>query len=97
MTLREFIQGELIDIVEWLETNSDMVAWRFIRPNNEIKNGARLIVRPGQLAVFVEQGTIADVFQPGAHELTTKNLPLLSGCAAGSTASRVRSRPKWCS
>jgi membrane protease subunit (stomatin/prohibitin family) len=78
MTLREFIQGELIDIVEWLETNSDMVAWRFIRPNNEIKNGARLVVRPGQLAVFVEQGTIADVFQPGAHELTTKNLPLLS-------------------
>jgi membrane protease subunit (stomatin/prohibitin family) len=78
MTLREFIQGELIDIVEWLETNSDMVAWRFIRPNNEIKNGARLIVRPGQLAVFVEQGTVADVFQPGTHALTTSNLPVLS-------------------
>jgi membrane protease subunit (stomatin/prohibitin family) len=78
MTVREFIQGELIDIVEWLETNSDMVAWRFIRPNNEIKNGARLIVRPGQVAVFVEQGTVADVFQPGSHQLTTSNLPLLS-------------------
>lgn len=78
MTLRDFIQGELIDIVEWLETNPDMVAWRFIRPNNEIKNGARLVVRPGQLAVFVEQGTVADVFQPGSHELTTRNLPVLS-------------------
>jgi membrane protease subunit (stomatin/prohibitin family) len=78
MTLRDFIQGELIDIVEWLESSTDAMAWRFDRPNNELKNGARLIVRPGQLALFVEQGTVADVFQPGSHELVTKNLPLLS-------------------
>jgi membrane protease subunit (stomatin/prohibitin family) len=78
MTLSDFIKGELIDIVEWLETNPDMVAWRFVRPDNEIKNGARLIVRPGQLAVFVDEGNVADVFQPGSHELTTKNLPILS-------------------
>jgi membrane protease subunit (stomatin/prohibitin family) len=78
MTLREFIQGELIDIVEWLESSADAMAWRFDRPNNEIKSGARLIVRPGQLAVFVEQGTVADVFHPGSHELVTKNLPILS-------------------
>src|ERR1700704_248003 len=78
MTLRDFIKGELIDIVEWLETNPDMVAWRFVRPDNEIKNGARLIVRPGQLAVCVDEGNVADVFQPGSHELTTKNLPVLS-------------------
>lgn len=78
MTLRDFIQGELIDIVEWLESSTDAMAWRFDRPDNEIKNGAKLIVRPGQLALFVEQGTVADVFQPGSHELATKNLPLLS-------------------
>ena len=78
MTLREFIQGELIDIVEWLESSTDAMAWRFDRPNNELKNGAKLIVRPGQLALFVEQGAVADVFQPGSHELVTKNLPLLS-------------------
>lgn len=78
MSLREFIQGELIDIVEWLESSTDAMAWRFDRPNNELKNGAKLIVRPGQLALFVEQGTVADVFQPGSHELVTKNLPLLS-------------------
>jgi membrane protease subunit (stomatin/prohibitin family) len=78
MTLRDFIQGELIDIVEWLETSTDAMAWRFDRPGNELKNGAKLIVRPGQLALFVEQGTVADVFQPGSHELVTKNLPLLS-------------------
>jgi membrane protease subunit (stomatin/prohibitin family) len=78
MTLRNFIQGELIDIVEWLETSPDAMAWRFDRPDNELKNGAKLIVRPGQLALFVEQGTVADVFQPGSHELATRNLPLLS-------------------
>ena len=78
MSLRDFIQGELIDIVEWLESSTDAMAWRFDRPDNEIKNGAKLIVRPGQLALFVEQGTVADVFQPGSHELATKNLPLLS-------------------
>src|SRR6476469_8766289 len=78
MTLRDFIQGELIDIVEWLESSTDAMAWRFDRPDNEIKNGAKLIVRPGQLALFVEQGRVADAFQPGSHELATKNLPLLS-------------------
>jgi membrane protease subunit (stomatin/prohibitin family) len=78
MTLRDFIKGELIDIVEWLESSTDAMVWRFDRPNNEIKNGAQLIVRAGQVAVFVDQGTVADVFLPGQHELTTKNLPVLS-------------------
>jgi membrane protease subunit (stomatin/prohibitin family) len=78
MTLRDFIHGELIDIIEWLESSTDAMVWRFDRPNNEIKNGAQLIVRPGQVAVFVDQGTVADVFEPGRHELTTQNLPVLS-------------------
>jgi membrane protease subunit (stomatin/prohibitin family) len=78
MTLRDFIQGELVDIIEWLESSTDAMVWRFDRPNNEIKNGAQLIVRPGQVAVFVDQGTVADVFVPGRHELTTENLPVLS-------------------
>jgi len=78
MTLRDFIKGELIDIVEWLESSTDAMVWRFDRPNNEIKNGAQLIVRPGQVAVFVDQGTVADVFEPGRHQLTTQNLPVLS-------------------
>lgn len=78
MTLRDLIVGELIDIIEWLETSQDTMVWRFARPDNEIKNGAQLIVRPGQLAVFVDQGTVADVFVPGRHELTTENLPVLS-------------------
>jgi membrane protease subunit (stomatin/prohibitin family) len=78
MTLRDLIGGELIDVIEWLEDSPDAMVWRFARPQNEIKNGAQLIVRPGQVAVFVDQGTVADVFDPGRHELTTSNLPVLS-------------------
>lgn len=78
MTLRDFVRGELIDIVEWLEDSTDTMVWRFARPDNEIKNGAQLIVRPAQVAVFVDQGEVADVFSPGKYQLTTRNLPLLS-------------------
>lgn len=78
MSLREFIAGELIDIIEWIDESGDTMVWRFSRPRNEIKNGAELIVRPGQLAMFIDQGHLADVFRPGRHTLTTDNLPLLS-------------------
>jgi len=78
MTLRDFIAGELIDIIEWTDASDEAMAWQFMRPDNEIKNGAQLIVRPAQVAVLVDQGKIADVFQPGRHELTTANMPVLS-------------------
>ena len=78
MTLHDFLVGELIDIIEWLDESGDTMAWRFSRPRNEIKNGAELIVRPAQLAIFIDQGRLADVFRPGRHTLTTANLPLLS-------------------
>jgi membrane protease subunit (stomatin/prohibitin family) len=76
--MREFIAGELIDIVDWLDESGDTMVYRFARPKNEIKNGAQLIVRPGQMALFVEQGNIADVFRSGRHTLAAANLPLLS-------------------
>jgi membrane protease subunit (stomatin/prohibitin family) len=78
VSFREFIAGELIDIIEWLDESGDTMVWRFERPHNEIKNGAQLIVRPGQTALFVDQGRIADEFMPGRHRLTTDNLPVLS-------------------
>lgn len=78
MGLWDFIKTELIDIVEWLDESGDTLVYRFPRHENEIKNGAQLIVRPGQAAVFVDQGRIADVFQPGRHVLKTENLPILS-------------------
>jgi membrane protease subunit (stomatin/prohibitin family) len=78
VSFREFVAGELIDIIEWIDESGDTMVSRFARPKNEIKNGAQLIVRPGQVALFVDQGDIADVFIPGRHQLTTANLPVLS-------------------
>lgn len=78
MSLFEKLRNEFVDIVEWLEDGSPTLVWRFPRYQNEIKNKAQLTVREGQVAVFVNEGQIADVFQPGMYSLETKNLPLLS-------------------
>lgn len=78
MGLFDKLRGEFVDIVEWVDDSQHTLVWRFPRYNNEIKNGAQLVVRPGQSAIFVDRGEIADVFEPGQYELTTDNLPLLS-------------------
>jgi membrane protease subunit (stomatin/prohibitin family) len=78
MALFDKLRGELIDIIEWVDDSQHTLVFRFPRYQNEIKNGAQLIVRPGQCALFVDQGQIADVFEPGRYELSTDNLPVLS-------------------
>ena len=78
MGLINKLKGELVDIIEWVDDSRSTLAWRFPRYNNEIKNGAQLIVREGQRAVFVYRGQLADSFEPGHYELTTENLPILS-------------------
>jgi membrane protease subunit (stomatin/prohibitin family) len=78
MGLMDKLRAELIDIVEWVDDSEHTLVWRFPRYRNQIKYGAQLIVRPGQSAVFVHQGKIADVFGPGHYALETKNLPVLS-------------------
>lgn len=76
--IKEKLSNEFIDIVEWLDYTDDTIAHRFERYQNEIKNGAKLIVREGQTAVFVNEGQLADVFTAGTYDLTTQNLPILS-------------------
>lgn len=78
MGLLDPLIGEFIDVIEWNEDGSELLAWRFPRYKDAIKWGAQLIVREGQQAVFVNEGQIADCFQPGRHTLTTRNLPLLT-------------------
>jgi membrane protease subunit (stomatin/prohibitin family) len=78
MGLFDKLRAELIDIIEWVDDSRHTLVWRFPRYQNEIKNGAQLIVRPGQIAVFVNRGQIADIFEPGHYELKTDNLPILS-------------------
>ncbi|KAB1119178.1 SPFH domain-containing protein [Micromonospora aurantiaca] len=78
MGLMDKLRGELIDIIEWLDDSRDTMVWRFPRYQNEIKMGAKLVVRESQTAVFVNEGKIADVFEPGTYTLETRNLPILS-------------------
>ncbi len=78
MGVFEKIRGEFIDIIEWLDDSRDVMVYRFPRYQNEIKMGAKLVVRETQSAVFVNEGRLADIFAPGTYTLSTQNLPILS-------------------
>jgi len=72
------IFSQFIDVIEWLDDSNNTLVYRFERYGNEIKYGAKLTVREGQVAVFVNEGQVADVLTPGLYELETKNLPVLT-------------------
>ena len=78
MAIWDKLKGELIDIIQWLDDTNATLLYRFPRYNNEIKYNAKLVVREGQTAVFINEGQLADVFGPGTYTLTTKNLPVLA-------------------
>ena len=78
MALMDFIKKQFIDIIEWTEAGDGTLAWRFPMRDLEIQNGGSLTVRESQLAVFVNEGKVADVFGPGRYTLTTATLPVLT-------------------
>jgi membrane protease subunit (stomatin/prohibitin family) len=78
MALMDFIKKQFIDVIQWTEDGDGTLAWRFPMEGMEIQNGASLTVRESQMAVFVNEGKVADVFGPGMHKLTTQTLPVLT-------------------
>jgi membrane protease subunit (stomatin/prohibitin family) len=81
MALKDFIKKQFIDVIQWTEDTDEggeTMAWRFPMQDMEIQNGASLTVRESQMAVFVNEGTIADIFSPGMYKLTTHTLPVLT-------------------
>jgi len=78
MALMDFIKKQFIDILEWTEDGEGTLAWRFPMAGNEIQYGASLTVRESQMAVFVNEGKVADVFGPGMYKLTTQTIPVLT-------------------
>lgn len=78
MSLGSFIKKQFIDVLQWNEDQEGVLAWRYPMEDFEIQNGAILNVRESQVAVFVNEGTVADVFGPGTHKLTTQTLPVLT-------------------
>ena len=78
MALMDFIKKQFIDIIQWTEEGDGTLAWRFPMRDMEIQNGGQLVVRESQMAVFVNEGKVADVFMPGTYKLTTQTLPVLT-------------------
>ena len=78
MGLMDFIKKQFIDIIQWTEEGDGTLAWRFPMADMEIQYGASLTVRESQMAVFVNEGKVADVFGPGMHKLTTQTIPVLT-------------------
>src|SRR6476619_6332574 len=78
MGILSFIKKQFIDVIEWNESEDGVLAYRYPMQDNEIQNGAQLTVRETQLALFVNEGQVADVFEAGRFTLTTKTLPILT-------------------
>ncbi len=73
-----FLKGQFIDVIEWTDASRNTMVYRFERYGNSIMYGAKLTVREGQMAVFIHEGQLADVFEPGLYQLETNNMPLLT-------------------
>ncbi|MGH9659861.1 MAG: SPFH domain-containing protein, partial [Bryobacteraceae bacterium] len=78
MALKDFLKKQFIDVIHWTENEEGVLASRYPMQDMEIQNGAKLTVRESQMAAFVNEGRVADVFSPGLHTLATQTLPLLT-------------------
>jgi membrane protease subunit (stomatin/prohibitin family) len=78
MSLMDFLKKQLIDVIDWTEPEPGILAWRYPMQDREIQNGGHLTVRESQMAAFVNEGKMADVFGPGLYTLTTQTLPILT-------------------
>lgn len=78
MGLVSFIKKQFIDVIQWSDPQDEMLVWRFPMQDEEIQNGAQLTVRESQMALFVDEGKLADTFTPGLYTLNTNTLPVLT-------------------
>ncbi len=78
MGLGSFIRKQFVDVIQWSDPNDETLMWRFPIQDEEIQNGASLVVRESQVALFVDEGKVADLFSAGTYTLNTKTLPVLT-------------------
>ena len=109
MGILDAIKGQLIDVIEWSDNSGKTMVHKYDMNGKEIMMGAQLTVRESQVAIFVNEGELADVFEPGRYELKTSNMPILTalkswtgtvlqntggpGKSSGGDRSRIRRRP----
>lgn len=77
-SIGSLVRGQFVDVIEWTDSSSDTMVHKYDMGGKEIMMGAQLTVRESQVAVFVNEGQIADVFQPGRYELQTSNMPVMT-------------------
>lgn len=73
-----FFSKQFIDVIQWTEPEEGILAYRYPMEDMEIQNGGKLTVRESQMALFVNEGRVADVFGPGLYTLNTNTLPILT-------------------
>ena len=78
MSLRDFLSKQFIDVIDWVEPEDGILAYRYPMQDREIQNGGKLTVRDSQMALFVNEGKAADAFGPGLYTLNTHTLPILT-------------------
>jgi membrane protease subunit (stomatin/prohibitin family) len=78
MGLFDFIRGQFIDVIEWVDASRDTIIYKFPDQDKEVKMGAQLTVRESQVALMINEGSAADIYQPGRYELTTRNMPIMT-------------------
>jgi membrane protease subunit (stomatin/prohibitin family) len=78
VSLRDFISKQFIDVIDWTEPEEGILAYRYPMQDREIQNGGKLTVRDSQMAVFVNEGRVADAFNAGLYTLNTHTLPILT-------------------
>ena len=78
-----WIKDQFLDVIEYIDESEKILVHKYNdRPRNEIKQGAKAIIREGQCGVFVKGGQIADIWKPGTYKLNSENLPVLSSIMA---------------
>lgn len=78
MGIFDVFKKQFLDVIDWMDEENGLLAYRYPMADREIQNGAQLTVRDTQMALFVNEGQVADLFEPGRHVVATNTLPVLT-------------------
>lgn len=83
MSIFDRLRGVAASPMAWSDEKAGTLVWRYTQGGKTFRPGSTLEVRDGQLALFVVNGVVADLFEPGVHTLDPKFLPKVVEMTAG--------------